>query len=291
MPQRDSVSYGTMITAYSHSGHHDDALHLFDQMQADGFMPDNASLVSYLSSCAHAGELNRGKVIHDHITRNRIELTVSLLTALVDMYAKCGAIEAALELFDGSPIRNLFTWNSIIVGLAMHGYGDLSLAYFDKMGAAGVKPDGITFVGVLVACSHSGLVETAKKLFGEMERVHGVRIELKHYGCMADLLGRAGMIEEAVEMIEAMPEKGDGYVWGGLLAGCRIHRGNVDVAEVAARKLLEIRPGDTGVYSAMARIYADERRWDDVERIGRIMDAVKVKKNVGSSLVQLSPTV
>ncbi|KAI0513491.1 hypothetical protein KFK09_009515 [Dendrobium nobile] len=291
MLQRDAISYGTMIVAYSHFGQHSDALQLFDQMQSDGFKPDNVALASALSSCAHMGQLNRGKAIHDYIRRNRDELSVSLLTGLIDMYAKCGEINIALNLFNGSSSRNLFTWNSIIVGLAMHGYGTLSLDYFDKMRAARVKPDGITILGVLVACSHSGFVETARRMFCDMERVYGVRIELKHYGCMADLFGRAGMIEEVMEMIEEMPMKGDGYVWGSVLSSCQIHRGNVEVAEVAARKLLEIDPGDTGVYSIIARIYADARRWEDVQRIQRIMDAIKVKKNIGFSLVHLPGNV
>ncbi|KAK8970568.1 Pentatricopeptide repeat-containing protein [Platanthera guangdongensis] len=286
MPHRDQISWGTVIAGYSRSGRCVDALRLFDEMQAGGFEPDNAALVSALSCCAQLGLLERGRAIHDRIGRARKAMNAHLLTALVDMYAKCGAINAAVNLFDVCPCKNQFTWNTVIVGLAMHGHGVLSLEYFDKMQTAGVRPDGVTFLGVLVACSHSGFVETARKFFGEMEAVHAVPRELKHYGCMSDLLGRAGFIGEAMEMIEEMPVKGDAYVWGGVLAGCRNHRGNVDVAEIAARHLLELNPGDSGVYSIVAGIYADAGRWADVARIRSSMDAMKVKRNVALSFVQ-----
>ncbi|KAL1334760.1 hypothetical protein AAHE18_11G200500 [Arachis hypogaea] len=146
---------------------------------------------------------------------------------------------------------NVFTWNAMLIGLAVHGKASTLLDYFSRMIAAGVKPDGITFLGVLVGCSHAGLVAEARKLFNDMESVYGVGREHKHYGCMADMLGRAWLLEEAVEMIKGMPSGGDVFAWG----GCRIH-GNVEVAKKAAQQIMEIKPEDGGVYSVMANIYA-----------------------------------
>lgn len=148
----------------------------------------------------------------------------------------------------------------------------------------GIQPDGVTFLGVLIACSHTGFVDMARHIFCNMEDKHNVPRELKHYGCMADLLGRAGLIEEAMDMVSKMPMEGDSYVWGGILAGCRMHR-NVEAAEVAAQHLLQLNPDDSGVYSAMAGIYADASRWEDVARIRKLMDERISRRNVGCSSI------
>ncbi|WOL02536.1 hypothetical protein Cni_G11255 [Canna indica] len=286
MPQRDVISWGTLLAGYSQIGQFEEAIALFDRMLAVGMRPDDVALVSALSCCAQLGKLDRGQAIHDYIKKNRAKLNVYLSTGLVDMYAKCGCISIAAEIFESTPWKNLCTWNAIIVGLAMHGNSELSLEYFNRMRSAGVWPDGVTFLGVLVACSHAGLVEMAQSLFDEMENIYSVKRELKHYGCLADLLGRAGLIKEAMEMIEGMPMRGDRYVWGGVLAGCRLH-GNVAIAEIAAEQLLELSPADSGIYSIMADIYATARRWEDVARIRKLMAEMGVKKNVACSSIEV----
>lgn len=291
MPERDSVSWGTIIVGYSQSNHCDEAISLFNRMLALGFTPDSVALVSALSACAKLGDSDRGREIHEYVKKNGIRLNPFLTTGLVDFYAKCGCIDIAKEIFDtraSSEKISLCTWNAMIAGFAMHGLGDLSLTYFRRMINEGTKPDGVTFLGVLVGCSHAGLVEQARELFDEMERIYIVPRELKHYGCMADLLGRAGRIQEAIDMIRAMPMGGDVFVWGGLLAGCRLHAGNVEVAEEAAERVMELRPEDGGVYSIMAGVYANAEQWDDVVRIRRWRDSRRVvKKNAGCSLIRL----
>ncbi|CAL9100201.1 unnamed protein product [Musa textilis] len=209
-----------LLAGYSKVARFEEAIELFDGMLAIGAAPDDVALVSALSCCAQLGMLDRGEAIHEYIKKNRAELNVYLSTGLVDMYTKCGCISVATEIFESTPWKNLFTWNAIIVGLAMHGNGEMSLEYFNRLRAVGVRPDGVTFLGVLVACSRAGLVDMARSLFDEMESIFGVERKLKHYGCMADLLGRAGMIKEAMEMTEGMPMKGDAYVWGRVL--CRL---------------------------------------------------------------------
>ncbi|KAL8256840.1 hypothetical protein R6Q59_028881, partial [Mikania micrantha] len=260
---RDATTWGTMLAGYAQTEHYDRCMDLYDQMIVLGVLHDNVSLVSVLSACARMGKLEKGKQVHDHIIHSRIQIDSFLCTALVDFYAKCGCIETARQIFEASPDKNLFTWNAMLVGLAMHGDGELLLSYFSKMVKNKVKPDGVTFLGVLVGCSHAGLINEARRLYGEMRSVYGVPKELKHYGCMADLLARAGLIKEATEMIESMPMSGDVFVWGSLLGGCRLH-GNVKVAEKAAEHIMEISPEDGGVYSTMADIYANAKRWDDL---------------------------
>ncbi|EXB79413.1 hypothetical protein L484_011606 [Morus notabilis] len=290
MLERDSVSWGTIIAGYSQSKNCDEAISLFHEMVKLGFIPDSVALVAALSACAKLGDLDRGRDVHEYIKRNGIRLNPFLTTGLVDFYAKCGCIDIAKEIFDtrASSEKSLCAWNAMIVGFAMHGLGELSLSYFRRMTKEGIKPDGVTFLGVLVGCSHSGLVEQAQELFYDMERCYMVPKELKHYGCMADLLGRAGRIHEAMDMIRAMPMWGDVYVWGGLLAGCRLHAGNVEVAEEAAGRVMELRPEDGGVYSIMAGVYASAEQWDDVVRIRRWKDSKRaVKRNAGCSLIRL----
>ncbi|KAL5858909.1 hypothetical protein ACOSQ4_000205 [Xanthoceras sorbifolium] len=287
MPFRDAVSWGTLVAGYAKSDQCNEAIHLFNKMLELNIRPDNIALVSALSACAQLGELECGKRIHDYIERSKIRVDSFLSTGLVDVYAKCGYIETAIKIFESSQGKNLCTWNAMLVGLAMHGHGQLSLDYFSRMIEAGVEPDGVTFLGVLVGCSHAGLVNEARELFDKMESVYGVSRELKHFGCMADLLGRAGLIKEAMEMIKKMPMGCDVSVWSGLLGGCRIH-GNVEVAEQAAEHVMELKPEDGGVYKIMADLYANAERWEDVVKIRRSMDAGKVKKIAGCSLIQLN---
>ncbi|RCV33413.1 hypothetical protein SETIT_7G082100v2 [Setaria italica] len=284
MPVRDAVSWGTVVAGCAKAGRLEEAVGLFDRMREEHFRPDDVTLAAVLSCCAQLGALDKGREVHEYVKRTRPCPNVFLCTGLVDLYSKCGCVEAAREVFEACPERNVFTWNALVVGLAMHGHGMVALEYFHRMLSDGIQPDGVTFLGVLIACSHTGFVDMARHVFCNMEDKHNVPRELKHYGCMADLLGRAGLIEEAMDMVSKMPMEGDSYVWGGILAGCRMHR-NVEAAEVAAQHLLQLNPDDSGVYSAMAGIYADAIRWEDVARIRKLMDERISRRNVGCSSI------
>ncbi|XP_028766139.1 pentatricopeptide repeat-containing protein At5g61800-like [Neltuma alba] len=288
MPVRDAVSWGTMIAGYTQANLCSEAIELFNQLLALELRPDNIALVSVLSACAQLGELEQGKIIHEHITRNGIHVSSFLTTALVDFYAKCGCLETAIDIFDSSTDKNVFTWNAMFAGLAMHGKGSVLLDYFSRMIGSGIQPDEVSFLAVLMGCSHAGLVHEARKLLNEMEPVYGIPPELKHYGCMVDMLGRAGLIGEAMELIRGMPYDGDIFVWGGLLGGCRTH-GNLEIAKKAAQQVMEIKPEDGGVYSIMANIYAHTQQWDDVVKIRRLLSAnKKAKKITAFSLIRLN---
>ncbi|KAF7834076.1 pentatricopeptide repeat-containing protein [Senna tora] len=279
MPVRDAVSWGTMVAGYTQANMCSEAIELFNQILALELRPDNISLVSVLSACAQMGELEQGKIVHKYIKRNGIRVDSFLATGLVDFYAKCGCIETARDIFESSPDRNVFTWNAMLVGLAMHGEGSVLLDYFSRMISSGIQPDGVSFLSVLMGCSHAGLVHQAWKLFNDMETIYGVKPELKHYGCMVDILGRAGLIEEAMELIKGMPYGGDVFVWGGLLGGCRTH-GNLEVAKKAAQQVMKIKPEDGGVYSIMANIYAHTEQWDDLVKIRRSLSTNKRAKKI-----------
>ncbi|KAK9089974.1 hypothetical protein Sjap_023151 [Stephania japonica] len=289
MPIKDAVSWGTLLSGYSHMNLCKQAIHLLHHMISLGFKPDNVALVSALSACAQVGALEKGEYIHSYVQQNGIRIDSFMSTALVHMYSKCGRLDIAMDVFDAAQHKNLFTWNAMIVGLAMNGHAQRSLEYFMRMKQLSVQPDGVTFLGVLVGCSHSGFLDKARELFHEMESVYGVRRELKHYGCMADLLGRAGLTEEIVEMIEGMPMEGDVFVWSGLLNGCRI-RGNVELAEIAAKHIMELDPKDGGVYSIMTTIYANAKRWEDVANVRRLMNVITINKNAGCSTIEIGGT-
>lgn len=289
MSVRDCVSWGTLMAGYARMNQCQEAIDLFNSMLHSncGICPDNVALVSVLSACAQLGDLEQGRAVHNYIVQNKIRVDSFLSTGLVDLYAKCGCIKTAIQIFETSAEKNLFTWNAILVGLAVHGHGKACLDYFYRMLKVGVQQDGVSFLGVLVGCSHAGLVCEARKLFESMEAVYGVPQELKHYGCMADLLGRAGLIREAFEMMAKMPIEGDVYVWGGLLAGCRKH-GLVEIAEEVAKRVKNSSPEDGGVYSVMVDVYANSDMWDDVVKTRTLMKARKVKKNAGCSLIKLN---
>ncbi|XP_054794671.1 pentatricopeptide repeat-containing protein At5g61800-like [Prosopis cineraria] len=288
MPVRDAVSWGTMIAGYTQANLCNDALELFNKILVLELRPDNIALVSVLSACAQLGELEQGKIVHEYITRNGIRVDSFLTTALVDFYAKCGCLEAARTIFDSSADKNVFTWNAMLAGLAMHGKGSILLDYFFRMIGAGIQPDGVSFLAVLMGCSHAGLLHEARKLLNEMEPVYRIPPELRHYGCMVDMLGRAGLIGEAMELIKGMPCGGDIFVWGGLLGGCRTH-GNLEIAKKAAQQVMEIKPEDGGVYSIMANLYAYTGQWDDVVKIRRLLSANKrAKKIIAFSLIRLN---
>ncbi|KAK4764709.1 hypothetical protein SAY86_025799 [Trapa natans] len=286
--ERDSVTWGTLIAGYAQWDMCREAMYLFSQMMESPQIrrPDNIALVSALSACAQLGEMDMGRSIHGYIVKNHIPIDSFICTGLVDLYTKCGSLQTAIQMFEANPRKNLHTWNAMIVGLAIHGEGPKSLGYFSRMIECGVKPDGVTLLGVLVGCSHSGLVNKACQIFDEMETVHGVTREPKHYGCLMDLLGRAGLVNEAMDLIRKVPENGDIYIWGGILGGCRKF-GDIKVAEEAAKKMMDLFPEDGGVYSIMAGVYAGADRWEDVVRTRASMSAGPARRKAGCSMIEV----
>ncbi|KAG8370923.1 hypothetical protein BUALT_Bualt13G0033800 [Buddleja alternifolia] len=287
MLEKDVVPWNAMISAYVQAQRGKEALSLFHEMQAMNVNPDEVTMVSCLSACAQLGALDVGIWIHRYIEKHNLSLNVVLGTALVDMYAKCGNITKALQVFHEILERNALTYTAIIGGLALHGDAKDALSCFLEMIEFGLAPDEVTFLGVLSACCHGGLVEEGRKIFHQMSSKFKILPKIKHYSCMVDLLGRAGLLEEAMEILESMPMEADAVVWGAMFFACRIHK-NVELGERAAMKLLELDPGDSGIYVLLANMYVEANMWHEAGEVRKMMRERGVDKMPGCSSIEVN---
>uniref|UniRef100_A0ACD6A3V2 Uncharacterized protein n=1 Tax=Avena sativa TaxID=4498 RepID=A0ACD6A3V2_AVESA len=287
MPKRNAVSWSCMIAAYSQANQPEEAITLFKGMIEEGVEPINATLVSVLSACAQLGCLDLGSWIYDkYIVSGKAVLTVNLGNAFIDMYAKCGDLHAASRLFAEMAERNVVSWNTMIMAHAVHGQSEEVLRLFKQLKGTDIVPDEITFLGLLSACSHSGLVSEGRCYFEEMKLVYGMEPKAEHYACIIDLLGKFGLLEEAFEVAKGMPLEAGEAGWGALLNACRMH-GNLEIGECAADKLVKLNPSDSGIYVLMCQIYASKNKWDHVKLLRMLMRDRGVKKNPGCSSIEV----
>ncbi|TQD70477.1 hypothetical protein C1H46_043983 [Malus baccata] len=286
VPKRDVVTWNAMIAGYVLCGSNEQALQMFEEMRSLGEKPDEVTMLSLLSACADIGDLDVGQKIHTALLEmGSGDMSIILGNALIDMYSKCGNIEGALEVFRRMRDKDVSSWNSVIGGLAFHGHSEESVNLFKEMRRLKVRPNEITFVGVLVACSHAGKVEEGRGYFNLMRNVYRIEPNIKHYGCMVDLLGRAGILNEAFEFIEKMEIAPNAIVWRTLLGACRVH-GNVELGRRANERLLEMRRDESGDFVLLSNIYASRGEWQGVEEVRKLMDDCGVKKEAGCSLVE-----
>jgi pentatricopeptide repeat protein len=260
---------------------------LFHQMQLSDVALDSVTLVNVLPACANLAALQCCKHIHCYIIVRGFELDVRVVNALIDAYAKCGSLQPARQLFDKMSKRDVVSWNVMIAGYGMDGCGEAAIALFEQMQQTGMKPDEITFIGVLSACSHAGLVDEGCRYFNRMQQDYAIPPTLEHYASMADLLGRAGLLDEARELIETMPIQPDAAVWGALLGACRIH-GSVELGERVAGCLFELDPENAGCYVLLSNIYAAASQWEDARKVRVTMKERGVKKPSGCSLIEIN---
>lgn len=289
IPERNIISWTSMISGCVGAGKPKEALNLFHRMQTAGIKLDNVALVSTLQACADLGVLDQGKWIHAYIKKHEIEIDPILGCVLIDMYAKCGDLEEAIKVFRKMEEKGVSVWTAMISGYAIHGRGREALEWFMKMQTAGVEPNQMTFTGILTACSHAGLVHEAKLLFESMERIHGFKLSIEHYGCMVDLLGRAGLLKEAEELIENMPVKPNAAIWGALLNACHIH-GNLELGKQIGKILIQVDPGHGGRYIHLASIHAAAGEWNQAARVRRQMKEQGVSKLPGCSVISVNGT-
>ncbi|KAK7303236.1 hypothetical protein RJT34_14138 [Clitoria ternatea] len=284
MPERDVFSWSTMISGYAQTDHPRMAVEIFHEMVASGIRPNEVTMVGVFSAIATLGVLKEGRWAHEYVCNESIPLNDNLCAALVDMYAKCGSINSALQFFNQIRDKTVSVspWNAIMCGLASHGHASMCLEVFSDMQRYNIKPNPITFIGVLSACCHAGLVEPGRRIFKSMKGTYNVEPDIKHYGCMVDLLGRAGLLEEAEEMIKSMPMKADVVIWGTLLAACRIH-GKVNVGERAAKSLTGLAPLHGGGKVLLSNIYADAGRWEDASLVRRVIQNQRLERMPGYS--------
>ena len=287
--ERDAVLWNSMLAAYSQNGHPDESLALCSEMALAGLRPTEATLVTVISASADIAALPQGKELHGFSWKHGFESNDKVKTALVDMYAKCGSVKVARNLFEQLKEKRVVSWNAIITGYAMHGHANEALDLFEEMKEKSL-PDHITFVGVLAACSHGGLLDEGWMFFESMVRDYRIVPTIQHYTCMVDLLGHCGRLDEAYNLIMQMRAMPDSGVWGALLNSCKIH-GNVELGEVALEKLIELDPDDSGNYVILSNIYAQAGKWEGVARLRKLMIDRGIKKGTAYSWIEVKNKV
>ncbi|XP_019445815.1 PREDICTED: pentatricopeptide repeat-containing protein At3g12770-like [Lupinus angustifolius] len=291
MEKRNVITWTSMLVGLSQNGYAVDALMLFCQMQEENVAANSVTLVSLVHCCANLGSLKKGKSVHAHLIRHCYAYDVVNMSALIDMYAKCGKIHFAEKLFNnGFSLKDVILCNSMIMGYGMHGHGHHAIGVYDRMMEEGLKPNQITFVSLLTACSHSGLVEKGKSLFLSMEKDHNIKPSDKHYACLVDLLSRAGHLEEANALVKQMPFEPSSSVLEALLSGCRTHK-NINMGIEIADKLLSLDYLNSGIYIMLSNIYAEARRWDSVNYVRGLMRIRGLKKTPAYSLIEVGNQV
>ncbi|KAL5718413.1 hypothetical protein ACHQM5_011317 [Ranunculus cassubicifolius] len=290
MPKRSVRSWTAMIAGYVQCGNPKEAISLFTQMEQAKAEPNEVTVVAVLAACADLGALDLGRRIHHYLCKCGFGGNIRVCNTLIDMYIKCGCLDIARQVFDDMEKRTVVSWSAMIGGLAIHGQAEEALKLFSKMSTIGIKPNAITFIGILHACSHMGLIDEGRRFFGSMTRDYGIIPQIEHYGCMVDLLSRAGLLEEAHEFINNMPIKANSVVWGALLGGCKVHK-NVELAEEAIRHLLVLDPMNDGYYIVLSNIYAEAGRWEDTAKVRKMMRDQGVKKTPGWSSIAVDGLV
>ncbi|KAL2521449.1 Pentatricopeptide repeat-containing protein [Forsythia ovata] len=284
MTERTPVSWTSMIGGYSAKGDLDEALSLFHAMEASGETPDFVTTIHLISACGQIGALEVGKWIDNYTILMGLKSNVMVCNALLDMYAKCGSLIDAQELFGTMHGKTVVSWTTMIAGYALNGKTQEALDHFYRMLKLGLKPNHITFLAVLQACTHAGLLEKGREIFDMMIKVYGINPGLDHYACMTDLLGRQGKLKEALTFIQDMPLKPDAGIWGALLCACKIHH-NLELGEYATHYLLQLEPQAAAPYVEMANIYASAEEWDGVAAMRMKMKCKEVTKSPGQSAI------
>jgi pentatricopeptide repeat protein len=283
--ERDEISYNTMIMGYAQSQFCIEALNLFIEMREIGINYDMISFMGASSACANLSAFKKGKEIHCQVIRKLLSNHLFVANSLLDLYTKAGNFEIANRVFQRISKRDVSSWNSFILGYGQHGEVDSVFRLFDGMPLDGVAYDQVSYIAVLSACGHGGLVNKGKFYFSQMLRDKNVKPKNSHYACMVDLLGRAGLLTEAEELIKGMPFEPNSDVWGALLGSCRLY-GDIEMACRASMHLFKLKPDNSGYYAVLSNMYAEVGRWDEADEIRRLMKDRKVKKNPGYSWVR-----
>jgi len=289
MKQKDVITWTAMISGYVLNGQLKEALEIFRKMLSSGIQPDAAALVNVLSAIADLGFAEEGKWVHAYLRRSSVELNSEVLgSALIDMYSKCGLIADAYSVFKRICYRRrVGDWNSMISGLSIHGLGQEAVEIFQEMERMGIEPNEITFVGLLNACSHGGMLKEGRYYFKLMKEKFHIKPMLQHYGCMIDLFCRAGLVEEAMRFIdETMPMEPDAMAWKSMLSSC-VKYGYVTYGEHAAAMALDLAPQDSSSYVLLSNMYAKLGRWEGVEKVRELMRERSVRKVPGCSMVMI----
>ncbi|KAJ4965590.1 hypothetical protein NE237_017439 [Protea cynaroides] len=291
MPVKSVISWNALIAGYIDNDLFDQALSVFHNMLINGkCVPNEATLISILSACSHLGAHEQGKWIDSYIKKNKFDLSIPLGNALIDMFAKCGDLENTEAIFHRMRWKCVITWTSMISGLAINGRCKEALALYNTMHREGTQPDDVIFIAVLTACTHGGLVEEGKKVFDEMVHGYNIKPRIEHYGCMVDLLGRAGKLDEAVRFVMDMPLEPNAVIWATLLSSSKTC-GNDKVVDFVTRKILELEPSNPGYLTLISNLNASNQQWDGVLSVRTAMRQEGIEKVPGCSSIQIGDTV
>lgn len=290
IPHRNSITWSSMMSGFTQNGFFKEAIELYQQMLASGLQPNHDIISTLVIAYTHLGALQLGKATHAFFIRNLSswpeEDSAPLETSLLNMYIRCGSISSALICFNRVVVKDVVTWTSMIEGFGTHGLAFEALKFFKSMLESEVQPNSVTFLSLLSACSHSGLVREGCEVFHSMKWGFRIEPDLNHYTCMVDLLGRSGKLKEALTVILKLVTCPDSRIWGALLAASRVHE-DKKLGEYAAEKLLELEPDNVGYYTLWSNIEASVERWGEVEEVRRVMHERDLKKKPGWSCIEV----
>lgn len=289
---RDAAVWNSMLTSYSHNGHAEECLLLSGEMASSGVRPTVPTLVTAISASADTSALPKGRELHGYGWRLGFESQDKVNTALVDMYAKCGWLKVARDIFERlEDKKRVVSWNSMINGYARHGHANEALDLFKQMvEIENARPDHITFVSVLSACNHGALLDEGRRIFYSMTRDYHIEPTVQHYTCLIDLLGHFNQLDEAYHLIMQMRVTPDSGVWGSLLNSCKVHK-NLELGELALEKLIELEPDDAGNYVILSNLYAQAGRWEGVAKLRKLMTERGLKKSTACSWIEVKNKV
>ncbi|KAI5067643.1 hypothetical protein GOP47_0018171 [Adiantum capillus-veneris] len=290
MHVKDVISWTSMLDAYAVHGRTKDTLQLFEEMQWEGIIPDKVTFLSILGACADLSALEQGERIHASIIVRKLHTDQMVGCALIHMYGKCGCVESAREVFDNIHEQNVHTWTAMISVYSQHGFARNALVLFSQMLKEHIKPNEITFVNVLFACSYGGFVAEGWRCFHSISRDFGITPMAEHYACMVDTLGRAGFLKEAEEFIKKTPMDGEMIVWRSMLIACSAFD-DIERGKRAAEKCIQLEPGYGAPYTILSNIHAAADQWDEVARIKRLMEENGAKKQQGKSSIAIKDKV
>ncbi|XP_004485618.2 pentatricopeptide repeat-containing protein At4g31070, mitochondrial [Cicer arietinum] len=282
---RDVVLWSSIIGSYSRRGESVKALKLFNKMRTEETEPNYVTLLAVISACTNLSSLKHGSGVHCYILKFGLDFSIFVCNALINMYAKCGCLDDSLKIFLETPNRDSVTWSSLISAYGLHGCGEQALQLFYEMKERGVTPDAVTFLAVLSACNHAGLVTEGKQVFDEVNADCEIPITIEHYACLIDLLGRSGKLEDALEILRTMPMKPSARIWSSLVSACKLH-GRLDIAEILSPELIRSEPNNAANYTLLNMIYAERGHWLDIEQVRETMKLQRLKKCNGFSRIE-----
>ncbi|OAY65067.1 Pentatricopeptide repeat-containing protein DOT4, chloroplastic [Ananas comosus] len=284
MLTKDLASWNAMISAYKNCKLYDRALDLFWRMKVEAVDENTITIAATLYVCAQSGDFDKGKCLHGYIVRRELGFSsdIQVGNALLTMYAKCGSLSNAENIFRNLAAKDIISWNAMIAAYGMHGRGDDALCVFNEMLECGMRPTGVTFVSALFACSHSGLVEKGVQLFKSMNSDYNIKPETIHYACFVDLLARSGNIDKAIDLVNSLPVNPDSSIWRALLSSCKV-LSDIELARAVTEKLIELEPQNIGNYILPSNIYAAVGSWEDVQELRARIEGLGLKKDPGNS--------